>query len=678
MNEADATGPRTGTDRPAAQRQDAETSGRFQVSRDSFERLLINRALVNPDDVAPLIRRARAEGVSLIRLMLANNHVGERDLYGALAAYHDLPFLPAASLELRPTIPPSEIGSCLATGWIRLRDRDGRHVFAAAPENASTTTLRHLGGASARVEPIDAITTPGAIREWIERHYGPLLLEESVSALARARADLSASRRLAPNQAAVLACLAAALAAAFALLPLAGVLAGIYVAASLLFLALAVQRLITFASEIGARRAPPPPLEIGVRDLPVYTVLVPLYREAHMVGEIVSSVLALDYPRSKLDIKLVLEADDDKTLTAAASLNLPGCVDIVVVPAGLPRTKPKALNYALNFARGDFVTVYDAEDMPQPGQLRTALAAFAAGPRTLACMQARLSIRNTGRSWLARQFAIEYASLFNVIMPGLDRLQQPVMLGGTSNHFRLDVLRAIGGWDPYNVTEDADIGIRLSRFGFRAAWLESETIEEAPETLSNWFWQRTRWLRGWIQTYCVHMRHPIRLMRELGVWRALSLQVTLAGVIVSALAHPVFVFHIFAAAVTGAFYATGPTPLHDALLLISAVNLLVGYGVVMEIAVLGLYRERRPDLLISVLAAPLYWLLISAAAYAALVRFVLAPFKWEKTTHLGHNSLAEAPDRRPSGPMARLLSATRLGAKLRPRSPFSGLSRKKR
>jgi cellulose synthase/poly-beta-1,6-N-acetylglucosamine synthase-like glycosyltransferase len=613
---------------------------RHQVSRNSFERLLIDLGLIAPDRVAPLIRRARYQGVPFIRLVLANAIVREPELYGALATYHDLPFLARASRNFRPCIKASEIASCLAHGWIRLKARDGRQIIAAAPANASTTTMRHLAASHGRTEPFDAITTPGAIRGWIERHHGTLLLEDAIRSLGDASPELSAERRLARDQALLLGAVVVAVVALALLAPpmlVAGLLFG---AVSLLFLGVALQRTITFVSEIGAR--PPRPLDPRVpdRELPVYTVLVPLYREAHMVREIVAAVLDLDYPRAKLDIKLILEADDEETRKAAHALDLPGCIDLVIVPTAFPRTKPKALNYALTFARGEFVTVYDAEDLPEPDQLRMALAVFAASDARLACVQARLRIRNAAAGWLSRHFAIEYAGLYDVIIPSFARLGQPIMLGGTSNHFRMEILRGVGGWDPFNVTEDADIGVRLYRRGFRAEWLDSTTLEEAPATLRNWFCQRTRWMRGWIQTYFVHMREPVKLARELGAARFAWLQLMLAGIVVSALVHPVFVAHLTWAALAGTAYIPGYSPVYDTLLLISAVNLLVGYGAVMEISVLGLYRARRADLLGQILFVPVYWLLISCAAYVALLRFAIAPFRWEKTHHHG---LGEAP-----------------------------------
>ncbi len=273
-------------------------------------------------------------------------------------------------------------------------------------------------------------------------------------------------------------------------------------------------------------------------ELPVYSVLVPLYREAHMLPQIVHALTHLDWPAAKLDIKLILEAVDLETIAAARALHLPGNVEIVVVPELHPRTKPKALNYALPLARGEYLVIYDAEDRPDRDQLRRAFAAFRRGPPNLACVQGALNIYNASDNWLTRQFALEYCALFDALLPALNKLRLPIPLGGTSNHFRMAALKWLMAWDPFNVTEDADLGMRLARSGYRCAMLPSTTYEEAPRHLMSWLRQRTRWLKGYLQTWLVHMRSPRRLWRELGPLGFLGFQTVVGGTILSALVHP--------------------------------------------------------------------------------------------------------------------------------------------
>jgi cellulose synthase/poly-beta-1,6-N-acetylglucosamine synthase-like glycosyltransferase len=198
-------------------------------------------------------------------------------------------------------------------------------------------------------------------------------------------------------------------------------------------------------------------------------------------------------------VKFVLEADDHETRRALAALDLGPPFAIITAPALGPRTKPKALNVALPFAHGSFTVIYDAEDVPEPDQLRRAFDTFIAADERLACVQASLTIDNTTDSWLARMFTASYAGHFEGFLPAMAALRLPFPLGGSSNHFRTAALRRVGGWDPYNVTEDADLGIRLHRFGYRCAALSSATYEEAPARFGPWLKQRTRWYKGWMR-----------------------------------------------------------------------------------------------------------------------------------------------------------------------------------
>jgi hypothetical protein len=221
------------------------------------------------------------------------------------------------------------------------------------------------------------------------------------------------------------------------------------------------------------------------------------------------------------------------------------------VPAGGPRTKQKALNVALPFARGTFTVIYDAEDDPEPAQLRRSLQAFCHGGAALACVQASLCIDNIADGWLTRIFAAEYAGQFDLFLPGLAALRLPLPLGGSSNHFRTATLRQAGGWDAYNVTEDADLGVRLARFGYRCGTINSTTSEEAPARTRAWLRQRTRWFKGWMQTWCTHMQAPGRLFRDLGPLGFLSLQLIVGGNVLAALVHPLFLAGLVIACLNG-------------------------------------------------------------------------------------------------------------------------------
>lgn len=394
----------------------------------------------------------------------------------------------------------------------------------------------------------------------------------------------------------------------------------------------ALCEVVCFAS-IGRDRRPPALLGVDAADLPAYSVLVPLFQEANVLGGLVQSLQALDYPAARLEVFLILEEEDLETQAAVLAFDLPAYFRTIVVPDQAPRTKPKALNYALPFARGEFVVVYDAEDRPEPDQLRRALDLFRQGPAQLGCVQAQLNIYNPRASWFTRQFTIEYSALFDAILPALTRIGLPIPLGGTSNHFRRKVLVDAGAWDPFNVTEDADLGFRLARRGWRTAVLASTTWEEAPPVFGPWFRQRTRWLKGWMQTYLVHTRQPLRLVRELGLRGALGIHVLMGALILSALVHPLFYAVLGYHALSGEVLARADTGLGAVLWTIAWINLSAGYLVSILVGALSVSRRGRPGLAASALLMPVCWLLVSAAAYRALYQLATDPYRWEKTAH---------------------------------------------
>jgi cellulose synthase/poly-beta-1,6-N-acetylglucosamine synthase-like glycosyltransferase len=369
--------------------------------------------------------------------------------------------------------------------------------------------------------------------------------------------------------------------------------------------------------------------------LPLYSVLVPLYRETRVLPGLVRALHALDYPKARLEIFLVLEEDDLETQAAVLAMRLPQCFRTILVPDAPPRTKPKALNYALQFARGDYIVVYDAEDRPEPDQLLRALAAFRRHLPGLGCVQAQLNIYNPRASWITRQFTIEYSVLFDAILPALARLGMPVPLGGTSNHFPREALLACGGWDPFNVTEDADLGFRLARSGWRTAVLASTTWEEAPATLGQWLRQRSRWLKGWMQTYLVHTRQPFRLTAEFGAAGALGFHALMGALMIAALVHPFFYVLLAYHALGGELFAPAASATGTVLWTVAWINLVAGTLASMLVGALSVWRRGRRYLARSVVFMPIMWLLMSVAAYRALYQLAVDPYRWEKTEHGG-------------------------------------------
>ena len=376
-------------------------------------------------------------------------------------------------------------------------------------------------------------------------------------------------------------------------------------------------------------RRPPCPAP-GPGPLPRYTVVAALHDEAEVMPQLVQHLSALDYPAERLEGILALEAHDHATIEAAYAADRPDWLSILIVPPGEPRTKPRALNHALARATGRLITVYDAEDQPDPLQLREAAARFEHDTTgTLACLQAPLRIRRRARSpeaspFLDRQFAVEYAALFEVVLPGMTRLGLPFPLGGTSNHFRVDILKQVGGWDAWNVTEDADLGFRLWRAGYRLGVLPRPTWETPPGGLHAWLPQRNRWMKGYMQTWGVHTRQPL----SLGPRGLLALVMTLGVSLASAAVHAPSVAWVVASVLVAAVAGITPsTP-------IPAVSvLMLGAGMAWASAFVGAKRAGIPYSLIDIIQAPAYWSLLSLAFAHAAWRLVTEPFAWDKTRH---------------------------------------------
>ena len=401
------------------------------------------------------------------------------------------------------------------------------------------------------------------------------------------------------------------------------------------FLGLAGLRLVALCLGTSATSGPPlrqcftapPP-----GGWPDYCVLVPLYKERAVLPGLVAALGALDYPEDRLEIALVVEADDAETRDAIGGLRLPHNMTVIEVPPGEPRTKPRALNFALNRTGGEIVTVFDAEDVPEPHQLREAAIALAAGGPRMGCVQARLNVYNRHDSFLTRQFTIEYTAQFDRLLGALRRLGLPMPLGGTSNHFPRRVLEEVGGWDAWNVTEDADLGLRLARLGYQVGVLEATTWEEAPARLSIWKGQRTRWLKGWMQTWIVHMRRPRELLADLGPSGFLAFQLLMGGMVLSALVDPWF-YLMLALGDGGGLFAMPGDALSRVLWVVGLLNIALGYAAAIALGMASVVRRGWKALALHALLMPAYWLMVSLAAYRALGQLATRPFYWEKTEH---------------------------------------------
>ncbi|HWK97470.1 MAG TPA: glycosyltransferase [Pseudolabrys sp.] len=514
-----------------------------------------------------------------------------------------------------------------ASGLLPLRDRDGTPLVAIAPSGLAIPGLARLVRRDPAIAARLRLTTGERIAGFVLRTSGPALIKAATDGLAKRWPALSAKGRCSRSNLAVLTIIIALVPASAITAP-AATQTTIELLLSMLFLAWLGLRLM---GAIVGERPPPPDRALPDSALPVYSVIAAVYREAKSVAGLLAAIERLDYSPEKLDVIIAVEADDSDTRAALASIRPRFPITVIPVPPQGPRTKPKALNVALPFARGTYTVIYDAEDRPEPGQLRCALQAFLAGPANLACVQARLSIDNTDDSWLAGYYTAEYAGQFDVFMPGLAGLGLPLPLGGSSNHFHTETLRKAGAWDPFNVTEDADLGMRLARFGYRTGMIRSTTYEEAPARPGAWLRQRTRWFKGWMQTWLVHTREPVVLLRQLGPAGFAAFHLMVGGNVLAALVHPLFAAALIGLAVQNAGLWSGDRPADFATWY--AVTAMIGYLSSAAIGWLGLWRRGLTSSAWVLLLTPLHWMFLSTAAWRALYQLFAAPFVWEKTEH---------------------------------------------
>ncbi len=573
-------------------------------------------------------------------VVLAQRGVAPLRFYTVLAQHFGLNFANLLKQPIDPALfQPERLADYAQRLVLPWREEDGHLVLAVADPGPETFAwARATYG-----EQVRFVGTSKFDIVWsLQQHADAQLTHDALNLLAEHAPEHSARQVITRAQSVFLVALTVVLAAALALWPLVTLIA--------LNTLIAVAFLATFGLKLvlawrGARRridikvSDEEVAALGDEDLPVYTVLVPMYKEPDVLPILANALRRLDYPTSKLDVKLVLEADDTETIEAAKALGLEAFFEIIRVPPSQPKTKPKACNYALRFARGQMLTIYDAEDKPEPDQLKRVVAAFRKSPADVACIQARLNYYNADENWLTRMFTLEYTLWFDFYLPALETLRIPIPLGGTSNHFRLDILRKVHAWDPYNVTEDADLGVRLTQQGYRVSVVNSTTFEEANVSIPNWIRQRSRWLKGYMQTWLVHMRDPVQLYRSTGVRGFWGFQLFVGGTFFTALAAPLmWLSYGLWLAVGSKFFDPFFPP---ALLYLSLLNLLLGNGFLIYMTLVAAFKRDYFRLAPYALTVPLYWLLQSIAAYKGLWQLIRNPFYWEKTTHGISKHMAE-------------------------------------
>lgn len=635
--------------------------------------VLVAKGMITEEQRDWAMRAREKAGTSLTNILISSGLLHRMDAYRELAELCGLPFIDLVKTPPEPGVLTGlDVGQLVREGWIPVRELGGGTVLVAVARVPLPPFLASITRTMGRPTVFN-VTTDWDILRALQTGMREEMLDRAALGLWQRSADMSARVALYPRQRAGLAAGLVVFGACAWLWPWA-TLQAVSVAIAFGFLIGIVFKFVVCMA--GARReryqavTDEDVAALKDEDLPVYTVLAPMFREAEVVGQLVGNLSRLDYPASKLEVLLLLEEDDEETISAAKAAGLPAWMTIVAVPRGQPQTKPKACNVGLFLARGDYLVIYDAEDKPDPDQLKKSIVAFDRGGERMICVQAALNYWNVYENFLTRMFTAEYSFWFDYMLPGLDALHLPIPLGGTSNHFRTDGLRVLGGWDPFNVTEDADLGIRASALGYTVGVVNSTTFEEANRNLGNWIRQRSRWVKGYMQTSLVHARNPLRLIRVAGLRETLGFALLIAGTPLTFLfVLPLWVLFVVSLLVPAPVFAE---MYPGWVLYIGLFNLLAGNALMVYVSMMGAFLRKRYGLVVWSLFNPVYWLLHSVASYKALWQLITRPHYWEKTTHgISALSASDAAAAAAPGPAATPAGAAR-GAPSAAARPVAG------
>jgi len=604
------------------------------VQSTEFAELLVQSGLITQHDLA-LARAAKARTGSHIDEILVNQGiVSPPALRSVMARAWGLPVFDLHTTHHDSAFMHGWSGQMmLSENWMPLRrEADGTVVVATAriPDLERREHIeRTVGG-----PVMFGVATSWDIRNLVLHVFHAEIADQAANELFRQNPELSARIVFSRGQKVGFAALVIVTLVALLFWP-AIVVISIFALISIIFFAgtlfkfLIAMRGAKF--DVVERVTDQQVADLHDSELPVYTVLVPVFREANIVGQLVGNLGKIDWPAEKLEVLILIEQEDTLTRDALAKASPPPNFHVVTIPKGAPQTKPRACNVGLFFATGEFLVIYDAEDTPDPDQLKKAYLAFRRGGDKTVCIQASLNYFNADENTLTRMFTLEYSYWFDYMLAGLDAADLPIPLGGTSNHFRTSALNELGGWDPYNVTEDADLGIRASALGYRVGVVNSTTMEEANTSIPNFIRQRSRWIKGYMQTSLVHARRPRQLIHEIGIRRFLSFALLIGGTPLTFLGvlplYVVTVFTVFIPAqVLSQFFPVW-------LLWICLINFIIGNSVMVYLSMMGPYKRGTFDLILWALLNPLYWILHSIASYKGLWQLLTKPHYWEKTEH---------------------------------------------
>jgi glycosyltransferase XagB len=598
----------------------------------SIGEILVERGVITAAQRDDALTVQARTGSTLGSILVSIGAIHPRDLYVALADAWGAEYIDASRIDPNAELLAGlDVDYLIKRGWVPVsRDDEGTVVVATAqrPTPSLQDEMEVTLGQPVRI----AMTSHWSVSKAIQLGYRDEVVDRATQQLWREQPGASARSVLDHRQSVIGSSALAGLIVVLVVWPKVGV--------SALTLALATSFLVGVAfkfalSLLGARVSPADTVSreevaaLSENDLPIYTVLVPCYRETGVVASLVSNLGRLDYPADKLEILLLLEADDTDTLESAIASNPNHTITFVIIPDGPPKTKPKACNVGLMLARGEHLVVFDAGDRPDPDQLKRAIIAFRKAPVGTVCLQAGVDYVNAEENLLTRLFTLEHSFWFDHLRPAPGQRNHPIALGGTSTHFVTDALRHLGGWDPFNVTEDADLGLRVAARGLQTGMIDSKTTRPANRRYRGWLRHRSRWVKGHMQTALVHSRRPMQLTRAAGVGPALGFGLLIGGTALSFLAViPLYVLAILT--------FTVPTDVLDRVLpswvtWAGLTSLLVSNALMVIVLMLGAFRRRRYALIPLGLIYPLYWIMHSVAAYRAMAQLIRRPHHWDKT-----------------------------------------------
>ena len=580
---------------------------------------LLRDGVISAHDMVQALAQVKAGGGRLMTALLAG-HPCQDQLYAAIAGMSGLGL---ADLRRQPPDPRliDRLGAsfCAAHHILPWRDSGGTTVIAT-PQ--AEVFQQHYARLTATFGPVThALAPQDRIDTALLDTRGPQLAHQAETFLPL-KDSCREFQRASRGRLMLLSALGLA---AVAVLPLTLAVLLIWAAFTL-----ALTAVMKLGAVLSRPRVETDDAKVVIARLPVVSIMVGLYKESDIAARLVRRLGRLDYPRDKLDVLLVVEEDDHLTRNALRHADLPAWMRIAVTPRGKVKTKPRALNFGLTQCRGSIVGVYDAEDMPEPDQIRKVVERFHHRGPEVACLQGILDFYNPTRNWLARCFTIEYASWFRVILPGLERMGLPLPLGGTTLFFRRDALEKLGGWDAHNVTEDADLGMRLVRQGYRTELLQTTTYEEANCVALPWVKQRSRWVKGYMMTYITHMRQPRLVWRQMGTRGFLGFQVLFLGSLTQTLLAPlmwsILALHL------GLGHPVTVWLDHST---VTALSMLFVFAEMLNMAtgMIGLHRSGHKMSWAWVPTLTLYFPLQALAGYKAFWELLHAPFYWDKTTH---------------------------------------------